>query len=115
MQRVTPASGRTQPRRRGRPPQPLQRRPRVRRQDLPKVKLPRQSRKRGGKTKLTNHRAARILHAIGFGCYRETAAELAGVTRETLANWLRWEGEPYLAPRLSNAFVRWNVPELGTN
>jgi len=50
-----------------------------------------------------------------LGCYRETAAQLAGVTRETLSKWLRWEGEPYLAPRLSNAFVRWNVPELGTN
>ena len=29
------------------------------------MKLPRQSRKGGGKTKLTNHRAARILHVIG--------------------------------------------------
>src|SRR5262249_46158588 len=28
--------------------------------------------------------------------YRETAAELAGVTRESLTNWMRWEGEPYL-------------------
>ena len=96
MKRVTTAVGRTHPRRLGRPPTPPQRLPRVRRTELPKVTLPRQSRKGGGKTKLTNHRAARILHAIGCGCYRETAAELAGVTRESLTNWMRWDGEPYL-------------------
>ena len=96
MKRVTTAVGRTHPRRLGRPPTAPQRLPRVRRTELPKVKLPRQSRTSGGKTKLTNHRAARILHAIGCGCYRETAAELAGVTRESLTNWMRWDGEPYL-------------------
>ena len=81
----------------------------------PEGETPRQSPKGEGETKLTNHRAARILHVIGCGCYRETAAELAGVTRETLSDWLRWEGEPYLAPRLSNAFVRRKVAELGAN
>src|ERR1700745_60823 len=96
MNRGTHAGVHTHPRRFGRPPTPPQRLPRVRRTELPTVKLPRQSRTGGGKSKLTNHRAARILHAIGCGCYRETAAELAGVTRETLANWMRWDGEPYL-------------------
>jgi hypothetical protein len=59
------------------------------------VKLPGQSRRGGGKTHLTNHRAAVVLHAIGCGCYRETAAQLAGVTPETLTHWMKWDGEPY--------------------
>jgi hypothetical protein len=59
------------------------------------VYLPGQTRSRGGKTKLTNHRAAVILHAISCGCYRETAAELAGVKAETLSHWMGWKGEPY--------------------
>jgi hypothetical protein len=80
---------------RGRPPKGPQKRPRVRRNDLPRVKLPGQSRGGGGKTKLTNHRAAVILHTISCGCYRETAAQLAGVTPETLCHWMRWDREPY--------------------
>jgi len=52
----------------------------IRRKDLPVVHLPRQTRPQGGKTKLTNHRAAIILHAISCGCDRETAAELANRT-----------------------------------
>lgn len=79
----------------GRPTRAPQRLPRVRRRDLPRVNLPGQSRQHGGNTKLTNHRAAVILHAIGNGCYRETAAALAGITRETLQHWMKWEGEPY--------------------
>jgi len=59
------------------------------------VDLPGQTRSRGGRTKLTNHRAAVILHAISCGCYRETAAELAGVKAETLSHWMGWTGEPY--------------------
>jgi hypothetical protein len=59
------------------------------------VYLPGQTRSRGGKTKLTNHRAAIILHAISCGCYRETAAELASVKAETLSHWMGWSGEPY--------------------
>lgn len=59
------------------------------------MKLPGQSRRGGGKTHLTNHRAAVVLHALGCGCYRETAAPLADVTPETLAHWMKWEGEPY--------------------
>lgn len=86
---------RTSGRRIGRPPKGPQKRPRVRRNDLPRVKLPGQSRGGGGKTKLTNHRAAVILHTISCGCYRETAAQLAGVTPETLCHWMRWEREPY--------------------
>ncbi|MGC2195414.1 MAG: hypothetical protein WA628_12125, partial [Terriglobales bacterium] len=86
---------RVRSRRIGRPRQPAQKRPRVRRKDLPTIKLPGQSRGGGGKTKLTNHRAAVILHAISCGCYRETAAQLAGVTPETLCHWMRWEREPY--------------------
>jgi hypothetical protein len=86
---------RTRSRRIGRPPKAPQKRPRVRRKDLPRIKLPGQSRGGGGKTKLTNHRAAVILHAISCGCYRETAAQLAGVTPETLCHWMRWEREPY--------------------
>lgn len=68
--------------------------PTIRRKDLPHVNLPVQTRTRGGKTKLTNHRAAIILHAIGCGCYRETA-ELAGVKAETLSHWMGWSGDPY--------------------
>jgi hypothetical protein len=59
------------------------------------VNLPGQTRSQGGKTKLTNHRAAIILHAISCGCYRETAAELAGIKAETLSHWMGWTGEPY--------------------
>jgi hypothetical protein len=85
----------TSSRRVGRPPKGPQKRPRVSRKDLPRVKLPGQSRGGGGKTKLTNHRAAVILHTISCGCYRETAAQLAGVTPETLCHWMRWDREPY--------------------
>jgi len=95
MKRVTTSLGRGHSSRIGRPPKPPQRLPRVRRQDLPVVKLPGQSRSGGGKTRLTNHRAAVVLHAIGCGCYRETAAQLAGVTPETLTHWMKWDGEPY--------------------
>jgi hypothetical protein len=95
MKRVTTSRGHNQDARIGRPPKPPQRLPRVRRKDLPVVKLPGQSRSGGGKTRLTNHRAAVVLHAIGCGCYRETAAQLAGVTPETLTHWMKWEGEPY--------------------
>jgi len=69
--------------------------PTIRRKDLPVVHLPRQTRSQGGKTKLTNHRAAVILHAISCGCYRETAAELADIKAETLSHWMGWSGEPY--------------------
>jgi hypothetical protein len=82
MKRVTISPGRRRGRRIGRPPKPAQ-------------KLPGQSRRGGGKTRLTNHRAAVVLHAIGCGCYRETAAQLAGVTPETLTHWMKWDGEPY--------------------
>jgi len=82
-------------RRRGRPPQKRGKRPTIRRKDLPVVRLPGQTRSQGGKTKLTNHRAAIILHAISCGCYRETAAELAGIKAETLSHWMGWSGEPY--------------------
>ena len=82
-------------RRLGRPPKLARRLPSIRRKDLPTVNLPKQSRRSGGKTKLTNHRAAVILHAIGSGCYRETAAELAGIKAETLSHWMSWAGEPY--------------------
>jgi len=95
MKRVTTSRGHNQDARIGRPPKPPQKLPRVRRQDLPVVKLPGQSRSGGGKTRLTNHRAAVVLHAIGCGCYRETAAQLAGVTPETLTHWMKWDGEPY--------------------
>jgi hypothetical protein len=69
--------------------------PTIRRKDLPVVHLPWQTRSQGGKTKLTNHRAAIILHAISCGCYRETAAELASIKAETLSHWMGWNGEPY--------------------
>ena len=59
------------------------------------MNLPGQTRSQGGKTKLTNHRAAIILHAISCGCYRETAAELASIKAETLSHWMGWSGEPY--------------------
>ena len=45
---------------------------------------------------MTDRRAAQILQAIAHGCYRETAAQLAGVTPETLCHWMRWENEPYV-------------------
>ncbi len=67
----------------------------IMKKDLPVVHLPRQTRSQGGKTKLTNHRAAIILHAISCGCYRETAAELASIKAETLSHWMGWSGEPY--------------------
>jgi hypothetical protein len=95
MKRVTISPGRRHDGRIGRPPKPPQRLPRVRRKDLPVVKLPGQSRRGGGKTRLTNHRAAVVLHALGCGCYRETAAQLAGATPETLTRWMKWDGEPY--------------------
>lgn len=82
-------------RRRGRPPQKRGKLPTIRRRGLPVVRLPGQTRSQGGKTKLTNHRAAVILHAISCGCYRETAAELAGIKAETLSHWMGWSGEPY--------------------
>jgi len=59
------------------------------------VTLPGQSRSGGGKTKLTNRRAAIILYALASGCYRETAAQLAGVTAESLSHWMAWPGQPY--------------------
>jgi len=79
----------------GRPCKPAKILPAIRRKDLPVVHLPRQTRSQGGKTKLTNHRAAIILHAISCGCYRETAAELASIKAETLSHWMGWTGEPY--------------------
>jgi hypothetical protein len=79
----------------GRPCKPPKILPAIRRKDLPVVHLPRQTRSQGGKTKLTNHRAAIILHAISCGCYRETAAELASIKAETLSHWMGWNGEPY--------------------
>jgi len=79
----------------GRPCKPAKILPAIRRKDLPVVHLPRQTRSQGGKTKLTNHRAAIILHAISCGCYRETAAELASIKAETLSHWMGWSGEPY--------------------
>ncbi len=79
----------------GRPRKPAKILPAIRRKDLPVVHLPRQTRSHGGKTKLTNHRAAIILHAISCGCYRETAAELASIKAETLSHWMGWSGEPY--------------------
>src|SRR5882672_6237007 len=79
----------------GRPRKAPQKRPRVRRKDLPVVRLPKQTRSQGSKTKLTNQRASVILHAISCGCYRETAAELASIKAETLSHWMGWNGEPY--------------------
>ena len=78
-----------------RPCRPTKILPTIRRKDLPVVHLPRQTRSQGGKTKLTNHRAAIILRAISCGCYRETAAELASIKAETLSHWMGWSGEPY--------------------
>ncbi|MGH9892978.1 MAG: hypothetical protein ACREA0_13505 [bacterium] len=95
MKRATDPPDRQRMPKGGRPRKPAKRLPTVRRRDLPRVALPGQTRSRGGKTKLTNHRAAIILHAIGCGCYRETAAELAGVKAETLSHWMGWSGEPY--------------------
>ena len=79
----------------GRPRKPAKTLPTIRRKDLPRVSLPGQTRSQGGKTKLTNHRAAIILHAISCGCYRETAAELASIKAETLSHWMGWKGDPY--------------------
>ena len=84
--------------------------PAIRRKDLPVVHLPRQTRSQGGKTKLTNHRAAIILHAISCGCDRETAAELASIKAETLSHWMGWSGEPY------ETFQAWcGRPKLALN
>ena len=95
MKRAARAPARLRTSRGGRPCKPAKTLPRVRRKDLPTVRLPRQTRSQGGKTKLTNHRAAIILHAISCGCYRETAAELASIKAETLSHWMGWGGEPY--------------------
>jgi hypothetical protein len=84
-----------QPRKRGRPPKPPQKLPTFSLRDLPKVHLPGQSHTGGGKTKLTNRRAAIILYAVASGCYRETAAQLAGIKAETLSHWMSWPGQPY--------------------
>jgi hypothetical protein len=86
---------RVRSRRIGRPRRSVQKRPRVRRKDLPTVKLPGLAVVEAGRRKLTNHRAAVILHTISCGCYRETATQLAGVTPEPLCHWMRWAREPY--------------------
>ena len=83
------------PRKPGRPPKQPQRRPTFSLRDLPKIHLPGQTRSGGGRTKLTNRRAAIILYALSNGCYRETSAQLAGVTAETLSHWMSWDLEPY--------------------
>ncbi len=95
MKRAARAPARLRTSRGGRPCKPAKILPTIRRKDLPVVHLPRQTRSQGGKTKLTNHRAAIILHAISCGCYRETAAELASIKAETLSHWMGWSGEPY--------------------
>src|SRR5713101_10199556 len=95
MKRAARASARLRTSQGGRPCKPAKILPTIRRKDLPVVHLPRQTRSQGGKTKLTNHRAAVILHAISCGCYRETAAELASIKAETLSHWMGWSGEPY--------------------
>ena len=95
MKRPARDPARTRTSQGGRPCKPAKILPTIRRKDLPVVRLPRQTRSQGGKTKLTNHRAAIILHAISCGCYRETAAELASIKAETLSHWMGWSGEPY--------------------
>ncbi len=95
MKRAARAPARLRTSHGGRPWKPAKILPAIRRKDLPVVHLPRQTRSQGGKTKLTNHRAAIILHAISCGCYRETAAELASIKAETLSHWMGWSGEPY--------------------
>jgi len=95
MKRAARDPARTRTSQGGRPCKPAKILPAIRRKDLPVVHLPRQTRSQGGKTKLTNHRAAIILHAISCGCYRETAAELASIKAETLSHWMGWTGEPY--------------------
>jgi len=95
MKRAARAPARPRTSQGGRPCKPAKILPAIRRKDLPVVHLPRQTRSQGGKTKLTNHRAAIILHAISCGCYRETAAELASIKAETLSHWMGWTGEPY--------------------
>jgi len=97
MKRAARAQTRLRTSQGGRPCKPTKILPTIRRKDLPVVHLPRQTRSQGGKTKLTNHRAAVILHAISCGCYREreTAAELASIKAETLSHWMGWSGEPY--------------------
>jgi hypothetical protein len=95
MKRATGSRDRPRTSHGGRPRKPAKILPAIRRKDLPVVHLPRQTRSQGGKTKLTNHRAAIILHAISCGCYRETAAELASIKAETLSHWMGWSGEPY--------------------
>jgi len=79
----------------GRPPKQPQKLPTFSLRDLPRVNLPGQTRSGGGKTKLTNRRAAIILYALCCGCYRETGAQLAGIKAETLSHWMAWDGEPY--------------------
>src|SRR5258707_2333465 len=79
MKRAARAQTRLRTSQGGRPCKPAKIVPTIRRKDLPVVHLPRQTRSHGGKTKLTNHRAAIILHAISCGCYRETAAALASI------------------------------------
>jgi len=95
MKRAARAPARPRTSQGGRPCKPAKILPAIRRKDLPVVRLPRQTRSQGGKTKLTNHRAAIILHAISCGCYRETASELASIKAETLSHWMGWSGEPY--------------------
>src|SRR5713226_8177956 len=95
MKRAARAPARRRTSQGGRPCKPAKILPAIRREDLPVVHLPRQTRSQGGKTKLTNHRAAIVLHAISCGCYRETAAELAGIKAETLSHWMGWTGGPY--------------------
>jgi len=95
MKRAARAPARLRTSHGGRPRKPAKTLPTIRRKDLPRVSLPGQTRSQGGKTKLTNHRAAIVLHAISCGCYRETAAELAGIKAETLSHWMGWSGEPY--------------------
>lgn len=53
----------------------------------------------GRPTTLTPGVQAKIIEALRKGNYRDTAAALAGVTRQTLWNWEKWgkEGkEPYV-------------------
>src|SRR5260370_40355825 len=95
MKRAARAPARLRTSHGGRPRKPAKTLPTIRRKDVPRVSLPGQTRSQGGKTKLTNHRAAIILHAISCGCYRETAAELAGIKAETLWHCMWCTGEPY--------------------
>src|SRR5438132_13324151 len=82
MKRAARDPGRPRTSHGGRPRKPAKTLPTIRRKDLPHVNLPGQTRSQGGKTKLTNHRAAITLPAISCGCYRETEAELARIKAE---------------------------------